>query len=163
MHAVWRRLCSSGFVDKNEFKFLHKMIVDAHAEHAAKVAKAKEEEERQRKSASQARKLLVVAIVLIFLLLAGMGGLMVAVTSAYKDTKSATTADGQPVLATMQGKVIETSPASVQLPLVAAPAMDIKRLAKVSSLSVSLYVLNGNLPPFLNVSAIAAKVRATPC
>ena len=100
------------------------------------------------------RKFLWAALVTIVILLAGMSGLMVAVVAAFKDTK----ADG-PVLANNEGMVMETSLASINLPLVAAPAMDLQRLAQVSSVSVTLYVMNGTMPPFLNAPIFAEEVR----
>lgn len=137
---------STGDIDKAEFRFLHKMIIDAHSQHTEKLSKAKHEQERQRQSAAQLRKFLWAALVMIVILLAGMSGLTVAVVAAFKDTK----ADG-PKLANNAGKVMETSPASINLPLLAAPAMDLQRLAQVSSVSVTLYVIkSGSMPPFLN-------------
>ena len=100
------------------------------------------------------RKFLWAALVTIVILLAGMSGLMVAVVAAFKDTK----ADG-PVLANNEGMVMETSLASINLPLVAAPAMDLQRLAQVSSVSVTLYVINGTMLPFLKASVFAEQAR----
>ena len=130
------------------------MIIDAHSVHTEKMVKAQHEEERQRHSAAQLRKFLWAALVTIVILLAGMSGLMVAVVAAFKDTK----ADGS-VLANNEGMVMETSLASINLPLVAAPAMDLQRLAQVSSVSVTLYVMNGTMPPFLNAPIFADQVR----
>uniref|UniRef100_A0A7S0E4Z8 EF-hand domain-containing protein n=1 Tax=Phaeocystis antarctica TaxID=33657 RepID=A0A7S0E4Z8_9EUKA len=144
---------STGDIDKAEFRFLHKMIIDAHSVHTEKMVKAQHEEERQRHSAAQLRKFLWAALVTIVILLAGMSGLMAAVVAAFKDTK----ADG-PVLANNEGMVMETSLASINLPLVAAPAMDLQRLAQVSSVSVTLYVMNGTMPPFLKASVFAKQV-----
>ena len=118
--------------------------------------KAKQEEERQREKAAQLRTYLWAAMVLIVVLLAGMSGLMVAVVAAFKDTK----ADG-PMLANYEGKVMETSLASINLPLTAAPAMDLQRLAQVSSVSVTLYVMNGAMPPFLKASVFAEQAGPT--
>ena len=57
----------------------------------------------------------------------------------------------------------ETSPATVNLPLLAAPAMDLQRLAQVSSVSVTLYVVkDGTMPPFLNAPVFAEQVSPTP-
>merc|ERR1719223_2402991 len=54
---------------------------------------------------------------------------------------------------------METSPATVNLPLLAAPAMDLQRLAQVSSVSVTLYVMkDGTMPPFLNASVFAEQI-----
>jgi len=145
---------SDSHIDQAEFRFLHKMIIDAHTKHTEKMRKAKQEEERQRHSAAQLRTYLWAAMVLIVVLLAGMSGLMVAVVAAFKDTK----ADG-PVLANNEGKVMETSLASINLPLTAAPAMDLQRLAQVSSVSVTLYVMkNGAKPPFLKAPVFAKQI-----
>ena len=133
------------------------MIIDAHSVHTEKIVKAQHEEERQRHSAAQLRKFLWAALVTIVILLAGMGGLMAVVVAAFKDTK----ADG-PVLANNEGMVMETSLASINLPLVAAPAMDLQRLAQVSSVSVTLYVMNGTMPPFLKASVFADQAGCTP-
>ena len=148
---------SDSHIDQAEFRFLHKTIIDAHTQHTEKVRKAKQEEERQREKAAQLRTYLWAAMVLIVVLLAGMSGLMVAVVAAFKDTK----ADG-PMLANYEGKVMETSLASINLPLTAAPAMDLQRLAQVSSVSVTLYVMkNGAMPPFLKASVFAEQAGPT--
>jgi len=145
---------STGDIDKPEFRFLHKMIKDAHKRSTEKIIQAEREGERQRQSAAQLRKFLSVALVMIVILLAGMSGLMVAVVAAFKDTK----AEG-PKLANNDGQVMETSPATVNLPLLAAPAMDLQRLAQVSSVSVTLYVMkDGTMPPFLNASVFAEQI-----
>ena len=134
------------------------MIIDAHSVHTEKIVKAQHEEERQRQSAAHLRKFLWAALVTIVILLAGMSGLMVAVVAAFKDTK----ADG-PVLANNEGMVMETSLASINLPLVAAPAMDLQRLAQVSSVSVTLYVMKGGtMPPFLKAPVFAEQAGCTP-
>ena len=157
-----RRACapcrrSTGDIDKAEFRFLHKMIKDAQRQSTEKIIQAEREGERQRQSAAQLRKFLLAALFMIVILLAGMSGLMVAVVAGFKDTK----AEG-PVLANNGGKVIETSPASVNLPLLAAPAMDLQRLAQVSSVSVTLYVMkNGTMPPFLNAPVFAEQASPT--
>ena len=94
---------------------------------------------------------------MIVILLAVMSGLTVAVVAAFKDTK----ADG-PKLANNAGKVMETSPASINLPLLAAPAMDLQRLAQVSSVSVTLYVIkSGSMPPFLNAPVFTEQADPT--
>ena len=134
------------------------MIKDAHKRSTEKIIQAEREGERQRQSAAQLRKFPSVALVMIVILLAGMSGLMVAVVAAFKDTK----AEG-PKLANNDGQVMETSPATVNLPLLAAPAMDLQRLAQVSSVSVTLYVMkDGTMPPFLNASVFAEQVSPSP-
>ena len=123
---------SSGVLDAEEFGWMHKTIKEGEIAHQKQLATAKAAEEKQREDAERTRKQLLVAVVFIVILLAGMAGLMVAVVAAYKDTK----ADGAYFSGT-DGRVLQTAPAMVALPMVAAPVIPWSQLKEVQELAVS--------------------------
>lgn len=84
---------------------------------------------------------MILSVAFVLILLANFG-LMVAVVWMTKDTK----ADGA-VLATMDDEVLQTGSAVTYLPLVAAAAMEMSRLAEVSAASVTF--VKGEVPPFV--------------
>ena len=83
---------------------------------------------------------LLVSVCLLFLQSSIVGGLVVGIVAAYKDTyvqNSGTLSDGKD-----HGHVIMTSPATIGLPLIVAPVLDAARLAAINDVSVT--VANGS-------------------
>ena len=79
---------------------------------------------------------LLVSVCLLFLQSSIVGGLVVGIVAAYKDTyvqNSGTLSDGKD-----HGHVIMTSPATIGLPLIVAPVLDAARLAAINDVSVTV-------------------------
>ena len=79
---------------------------------------------------------LIVSVCLLFLQSSIVGGLVVGIVAAYKDTyvqNSGTLSDGKD-----HGHVIMTSPATIGLPLIVAPVLDAARLAAINDVSVTV-------------------------
>ena len=71
---------SSGLVDKNEFAYLHKMVVEGEARHAEKVAKARKSEAEQRRAYRMMKRgLIIISLMLFVLLLCSIAGNAVAI------------------------------------------------------------------------------------
>ena len=71
---------SSGLVDKNEFAYLHKMVVEGEARHAEKVAAAKRSEAEQRRGKRMMKKgLIAISLMLSTLLLFSVASNVVAI------------------------------------------------------------------------------------
>lgn len=115
----------SGQLELEEFVYLHKMIVRDELNHVKSMAGAE-------KTASTLRRVLAFTALVVLVLLGGVAGLLVAVVSAYKDTEASGT-----VLTTLEGDVVQTSPAVYPLPLIVAPVLPLETLHRLPSLTFS--------------------------
>jgi len=123
---------NSGHLSLEEFKTLHEIIVKDERKAASELAELQAESMAQQVELKRTRKVVLGLFIFVFLLLACIGGLMTAVVAAYKDTE---TTDA--FFADMNGNVLQTTPAVVALPLLAAPVLPIKQLHSVTRLTIS--------------------------
>ena len=138
---------SSGSLGLDEFEFLHASILKGERKAAAAVAETKqkaaaevaEAERKESESAEAARKLrkyLFVAIVVIVLLLACIGGLMVVVVWAFKDTYLARGANDAAMVGA-DGALVTVGTVRTPVPLMVAPVMAAEQLRQVDMITVS--------------------------
>ena len=138
---------SSGSLGLDEFEFLHASILKGERKAAAAVAETKqkaaaevaEAERKESESAEAARKLrkyLFVAIVVIVLLLACIGGLMVVVVWAFKDTYVLRGANDAAMVGA-DGALVTVGTVRTPVPLMVAPVMAAEQLRQVDMITVS--------------------------
>ena len=105
------------------FAYLHRMIIQAERKHAETVLAAERDADEQRRNARKLCIALLAAIIIILILFGGVGGLVTAVVSAFKDTAAVGA-----TLASNDGHVMKTSKALTPVPLLAAPVLPQEQL-----------------------------------
>jgi len=154
---------NSGELNLDEFKVLHEIIVKDEQTRANKKADLTEETIRAKAEIVKLRKIALAAFLFCLAFLGVIGGMTVAVVKAFKDTEQTETyatlrsADGTPVskkntfLADTVGNVMETAPAVVSLPMLAAPVLKLSQLNSLSQLTFSYRDLGDENSPTHNV------------
>ena len=79
---------------------------------------------------------MLAAFIFCCVFLGVMAGLMVAVVKGFKDTE-ATVQGSNVYFADVNGNVMETTPAVVALPMLAAPVLPVSQLHSINKLTVS--------------------------
>ena len=108
------------------------MIIRAERKHAETVLAAERDADEQRRNARKLCIALIAAIIIILILFGGVGGLVTAVVSAFKDTAAVGA-----TLASNDGHVMKTSKALTPVPLLAAPVLPQEQLEGIDSITVS--------------------------
>ena len=120
---------SSNSLDRQQFVYMHTMVLSSEKRAGAKIADAKRAEDEQRRAKRMVMWALLAAFVVILAQLGGMVGISFAANEATKESH----VRGGGVLASLDGEVVQTADSTVELPLYCMPALPAKERAAPGS------------------------------
>ena len=120
---------SSNSLDRQQFVYMHTMVLNSEKRAGAKIADAKRAEDEQRRAKRMVVGVLAAAFVVILAQLGGMVGISFAANEATKESH----VRGGGVLASLDGEVVQTAESTVELPLYCAPVLPGKERESLKS------------------------------
>ena len=120
---------SSNTLEREEFVYMHTMVLKSQARALAMTADAKRGEDEQRRYKRAAMWALLAAFLVILAQLGGMVGISFAANEA---TKESHVREGG-VMAALDGEVVKTAESTVELPLYCAPVLPGKERESLKS------------------------------
>jgi hypothetical protein len=124
---------SSNSVEREEFVYMHSMVLKSQARALAMTADAKRGEDEQRRAKHMVVGVLAAAFVVILAQLGGMVGISFAANEATKESH----VRGGGVLASLDGEVVQTAESTVEIPLYCMPALPAKERESLKTMLIS--------------------------